>query len=233
MSRPPDRPTEAASGPLSAPLRVLVADDEPLIRAGIAGILATDPGVEVVAEHDNGRDALAAVRSTRLDVVLLDIRMPVLSGLEVLRELRRDGSTVPCLIVTTFGEDDYVAEAIRWRADGFVLKAGDPRELLFGIHAVAGGGAFFSPAIARRLIAHDPGLRLQRAQDARTRFAALTPREQDVLRLLGQGRSNAEIAAELFLADGTVKVHVSSILRTTGARNRVEAALIAVRAGES
>ena len=233
MNHTTDGPSEPKVGAPSMPLRVLAADDEPLIRAGIVAILATDPGIEVVAEHTNGRDALTAARSTRLDAVLLDIRMPDLSGLEVLRELRREGSTVPCLIVTTFGEDDYVAEAIHWRADGFVLKAGDPRELLLGVHAVASGGAFFSPAIARRLLADDPKHRLQSAQDARARFAALTRREQEVLRLLGRGLSNGEIAAKLFLAEGTVKVHVASILRTTAVRNRVEAALIAVRAGEA
>lgn len=233
MSHISDRPTAASSDSPSVPLRVLVADDEPLVRAGIVGILATDPDITVVAERGNGRDALAAARSLRLDAVLLDIRMPGLSGLDVLHELRREGSTLPCLVVTTFGEDEYIADAITLRADGFVLKSGDPRELLLGVHAIAGGGAFFSPAVARRLIAARPDLHLHGNREARARFDALTPREREVLRLLGRGLTNAEIAAELFLAEGTVKVHTSSILRTTGARNRVEAALIAFRIGES
>ncbi|MBF6139560.1 response regulator [Nocardia farcinica] len=215
-----------------APIRVLVADDEPLVRAGVTGILGTDPGIAVVAEAGTGPDALAAARAHALDAVVLDIRMPGLSGLEVLRELRGEGHTVGCLFVTTFGEDDYIAEAVRLAADGFVLKSGDPRELILGVHAVASGGAFFSPAIARRLLDGRPTARFDRAVAARRRFAALTPREQEILRLVSRGWSNAEIAADLHLAPGTVKVHVSSILRTTGARNRVEAALVAVHADE-
>jgi DNA-binding NarL/FixJ family response regulator len=214
--------------------RVLVADDEPLVRAGIVGILGTDPGLEVVAEAGTGREALALARAHRLDVAVLDIRMPDASGLEVLRELRRDGLTVPCLFVTTFGEDDYVSEAVRLGADGFALKSGDPRELILGVHAVVGGGAYFSPAVARRLLtARSTTVPFDRAHHARRQFDRLTPREQDVLRLIGHGRTNPEIAADLHLAEGTVKVHVTSILRTTQARNRVEAALVAVHAREA
>ncbi|MCS5478063.1 response regulator transcription factor [Corynebacterium sp. YIM 101645] len=214
-------------------IRVLVADDEAMVRAGVVGIVQTDPDISVVAEAGDGIEALAGIRARSLDVVLLDIRMPGLSGLEVLAELRREGIEVPCLIVTTFGEDDYIAEAMRLGADGFVLKSGDPLELVMAVKALAGGGAFFSPQIARRLLLGRDRAELDRATHARALFDALTQREQEVLRLLGAGYANAEIAAELFLAEGTVKVHVSSILRSTGARNRVEAALIAVRAGES
>ena len=133
-------------------------------------------------------------------------------------------------MVTTFGEDEYVAEAIRRGADGFVLKSGDPRELLLAVRAAAWGGAYFSPAVSRRLLQTGLGTRFVAQQEARERFERLTQREQEVLALMGDGLSNAEIAAHLHLAEGTVKVHVTSILRTTDARNRVEAALIAAQA---
>lgn len=215
-------------------IRVLVADDEPLVRSGIIAILTTDDQIHVAAEAGTGREALDIARSSLLDVAVLDIRMPDLSGLDVLRELRRDGSSLPCLFVTTFGEDDYIREAVRTGADGFVLKSGDPRELILAVRAVVAGGASFSPAVARRLLTvQSSPERFDQEHAARAQFAALTHRQQDVLRCIGRGMSNSEIAAELFLATGTVKVHISSILSTTGARNRVEAALIAVRAQEA
>ncbi|GHH78339.1 response regulator [Promicromonospora soli] len=212
------------------PLRVVLADDEPLVRAGLAGILETDDGVRVVAQGSSGEEALAAVRAHRPDVVLLDVRMGTMGGLETLAEIRRTAGSLPCLIVTTFGEDGYVAEAIRLGADGFVLKSGDPRELLLAVHAAASGAAYFSPAVSRRLLQTGLGTRFIAEQEAKQRFERLTQREQEVLTLIGDGLSNPEIAARLHLAEGTVKVHVTSILRTTGARNRVEAALIAAHA---
>lgn len=214
----------------ASPLRVLLADDEPLVRAGLAGILETDNGVRVVAQCSSGEEALAEVRAHRPDVVLLDVRMGTMGGLEVLAEIRRTAGHLPCLMVTTFGENEYVAEAIRLGADGFVLKSGDPRELLLAVHAVASSGAYFSPAVSRRLLQAGLGTRFVAQQDARERFDRLTQREQEVLTLMGDGLPNPEIAARLHLAEGTVKVHVTSILRTTGARNRVEAALIAAQA---
>ncbi|MFJ3407512.1 response regulator [Promicromonospora sp. NPDC090134] len=219
------------SGPgVPAPLRVVLADDEPLVRAGLAGILETDDGIRVVAQGCSGKEALAAVRAHRPDVVLLDVRMGTMSGLETLAEIRRTAGSLPCLMVTTFGEDEYIAEAVRLGADGFVLKSGDPRELLLAVRAAASGGAFFSPAVSRRLLQTGLGTRFIAQQEARRRFERLTQREQEVLALLGEGLPNPEIAARLHLAEGTVKVHVTSILRTTGARNRVEAALIAANA---
>lgn len=218
------------NGTRSGQIRILIADDEPLVRAGIIGILGTEPDLNVVCEAATGREALHMARSRLLDVAVLDIRMPELSGLEVLRELRRDNSTMPCLIVTTFGEDDYVSEAMNGGADGFVLKSGDPRELIFAVRAVSEGGAFFSPAVARRLLTDSAVVRLDRKVQAQNAFRSLTTREQDVIQLIGRGMSNSDIAAELHLAEGTVKVHITSILRTTGARNRVQAALIAVHA---
>lgn len=221
------------NGTRSGQIRILIADDEPLVRAGIIGILGTEPDLNVVCEAATGREALDMARSRLLDAAVLDIRMPELSGLEVLRELRRDNSTLPCLIVTTFGEDDYVSEAMNCGADGFVLKSGDPRELILAVRAVSEGGAFFSPAVARRLLTDSAVVRLDRKVQAQNAFRSLTTREQNVMQLIGRGMSNSDIAAELHLAEGTVKVHITSILRTTGARNRVEAALIAVHAGEA
>ncbi|MFD7308903.1 response regulator [Promicromonospora sp. NPDC059942] len=219
------------SGPdVPGPLRVVLADDEPLVRAGLAGILETDDGIRVVAQGSSGEEALAAVRAHRPDVVLLDVRMGTMGGLETLAEIRRTAGSLPCLMVTTFGEDEYIAEAVRLGADGFVLKSGDPRELLLAVRAAASGGAFFSPAVSRRLLQTGLGTRFIARQEARRRFEHLTQREQEVLALLGEGLPNPEIAARLHLAEGTVKVHVTSILRTTGARNRVEAALIAANA---
>src|SRR5699024_12436393 len=125
---------------------VLVADDDPLVRTGIVGILDTDPAIEVVAQSADGAEALRMIDTHRPDVALFDIQMPGMSGLEALKRLRSDGSALPCLFVPTSGEDDYIAEAIRLDADGFVLKSGDPRQLIAGVHAVAGRGAFFSPS---------------------------------------------------------------------------------------
>lgn len=235
MSEPGDTGGPGVTGPAGSPaltpLRVVLADDEPLVRAGLAGILETDDGIRVVGQGSSGEEALAAVRAHRPDVVLLDVRMGTMTGLEALAEIKRTAGSPPCLMVTTFGEDEYVAEAVRLGADGFVLKSGDPRELLLAVRAAASGGAFFSPAVSRRLLQTGLGTRFVARQDARERFERLTRREQEVLVLLGDGLSNAEIAGRLHLAEGTVKVHVTSILRGTGARNRVEAALIAAQAG--
>ncbi|WDZ91016.1 response regulator transcription factor [Nocardiopsis sp. HUAS JQ3] len=216
--------------PSATPVRVLVADDEPLVRTGIVGILGSDPAIEVVAQASDGAEALRGIDAHRPDVALVDIQMPGMTGLEALRRLRVNGNGLPCLFVTTFGEDDYIAEAIRLGADGFVLKSGDPHQLLTAVHAVAGHGAFFSPSIARRLLDSVVSKSYSEYADSVQRFERLTPREQEILVRLSQGETNTEIAAALHLAPGTVKVHVSSILRTTEARNRVEAALIAIRA---
>lgn len=214
-------------------VRVLVADDEPLVRAGIVGLLGTDPGIEIVAEAGDGHQALDALRSRMIDVVLLDVRMPGMPGLEVLALARRENLGGRYVFVTTFGEDDYVAQAIDLGADGFVLKAGSPRELLMAVHAAASGGAFFYPSVARRVLDGARVAGLGQGREARALFDSLTSREQQVLRLVGQGCSNAEIGAQLFLAEATVKAHMTSILRATEVRNRVQAALVAVRAGHA
>lgn len=212
-------------------IRVLLADDEPLIRAGVRGVLAADADIEVVAEAADGREAVELARGHLPDVVLLDIRMPVLDGLAATTEVLRTVPGTAVVILTTFGEDDYIARALGDGASGFLLKAGDPRELISGVHAVAGGAAFLSPQVAKRVITRLGGQRVTRESAARQRAAELTEREREVLGLLGAGLSNAEIAARLYLVEGTVKAYVSTILVRLDVRNRVQAAIVAYEAG--
>jgi DNA-binding NarL/FixJ family response regulator len=212
-------------------IRVLLADDEAMIRAGVRAILATDPAIEVVAEAGDGREAVAKAQAHRPAVALLDIRMPVLDGLAAGAEIRRTVPETAVVMLTTFGEDEYVERALGDGAGGFLLKAGDPRELIAGVHAVAGGGAYLSPAVARHVISRWTDGRRERGRAARDRIADLTEREQQVLALVGQGLSNAEIARRLFLVEGTVKAYVSTLLTRLGVRNRVQAAIVAYEAG--
>ncbi|WP_424185394.1 response regulator [Actinokineospora sp. G85] len=212
-------------------IRVLLADDEAMIRAGVRAILARDPGIEVVAEAGDGHEAIDAVHRHRPDVALLDIQMPGLDGLTAAARIHRDAPGTAVVVLTTFGEDEFIARALHEGADGFLLKSGDPRDLTAGIHAVAGGGAYLSPQVAARVIA---GLRsgaMAGAPGAVNLVRDLTPRERDVLALLGTGLSNAEIGARLHLVEGTVKAHVSAILSALGVRNRVQAAIAAHQAG--
>ncbi|MEU9083810.1 response regulator transcription factor [Streptomyces sp. NPDC048357] len=210
---------------------MLVADDEAMVRAGVRAILARDPGIEVVAEAADGHEAVDAVRRLRPAVALLDIQMPRLDGISAAARIHDELPGTAVIMLTTFGEDEFIARALREGASGFLLKADDPRELLTGVHAVAAGGAYLSPKVAARVIA---GLRTGRmAGGAPPRAAVdrLTQRENEVLALLGTGLSNAEIAARLRLVEGTVKAHVSVILGKLGVRNRVEAAIAAHEAG--
>ncbi|MEV1331591.1 response regulator transcription factor [Micromonospora costi] len=213
-----------------APVRVVLADDEAMIRAGVRAILATDPGIEVVAEAGDGRAAVELVRAHRPRVALLDIRMPRLDGLSAAAEIRRLVPGTATVMLTTFGEDDHIARALGHGASGFVLKSGDPRELIAGVHAVADGGAYLSPRVARRVIELGGG-RLARRPVARDRTAGLTDREREVLALVGAGLSNAEIARRLYLVEGTVKTYLTSIFTRLEVRNRVQAAILAYEAG--
>lgn len=211
-------------------IRVVLADDEPMIRVGLTAILTTDPGIAVVAEAADGREALELVRLHRPDIALLDIRMPGLDGLSAAARLSAVAPHVAVIMLTTFDEDGYVARALAAGAAGFLLKAADPRELILGVRAVAEGAAFLSPRIAQKVIAK-LGDGLARADLARNRLTALTTREREVLSLVGRGMSNQEIARSLFLVEGTVKTHVSAILLRLGLNNRVQAALLAYEAG--
>jgi len=212
-------------------IRVLLADDEATVRAGVRAILGADPGIEVVAEAGDGHEAVALARSHRPHVALLDIRMPRLDGLAAVAEIRRAVPTTAVAVLTTFGEDAYIARALSDGASGFLLKSGDPRELIAGVRAVADGAAFLSPRVAQRVIAELGGDRIARADRARRRVDALTAREREVLALVGAGLSNAEIARRLFLTEGTVKSYVSTILNRLEVRNRVQAAILAYEAG--
>ncbi|WP_433345027.1 response regulator [Microtetraspora malaysiensis] len=214
--------------PSSRPVRVLVADDEAMVRAGVRAILARDPHVEVVAEAGDGHEAIALTRRHRPDVVLLDIQMPGLDGLAAVARLHQELTAVGVIMLTTFGQDEYITRALEEGADGFLLKADDPRELLNGVRAVGAGGAYLSPRVAARVIA---GMRAHRSAHPHRSLDRLTERERDVLAGLGAGLSNAEIASRLHLAEGTVKAHVSAVLTKLGARNRVEAAIAAHEAG--
>ncbi|GII96480.1 DNA-binding response regulator [Sinosporangium siamense] len=210
---------------------MLLADDEVLVRAGIRAILAASPDFEVVAEAGDGREAIELARGHRPDVALLDVRMPVLDGLDAAAEMRRAVPGVAVVILTTFSEDEYIAKALEGGASGFLLKSGDPYELMAAIRAVHRGAAFLSPQIAHRLIQQVTGGRMSRRSAARERIAVLTPREREVLTLVGAGLSNAEISARLFLVEGTVKAYVSAILGRLEVRNRVQAAVLAYEAG--
>ncbi|MEU3537500.1 response regulator [Streptomyces paromomycinus] len=216
---------------VGATVRVLLADDEAMIRAGVRAILTASPGVEVVAEAADGREAVELALRHRPDVCLLDIRMPRLDGLGAAAELARTLPETAVVMLTTFSEDEYVAGALGSGASGFLLKTGDPRELIIGVRAAAEGGAYLSPSVARRVISQFGGVALGRAAAARSRTEELTGREREVLALVGAGLSNAEIAGRLFVVEGTVKAYVSAVLARLGLKNRVQAAILAYEAG--
>jgi DNA-binding NarL/FixJ family response regulator len=210
-------------------IRVVLADDEAVVRVGVRAVLAAAPEVEVIAEAQDGREAVDLVLAHRPDVAVLDIRMPRLDGLDAATEIRRLSVGTAVLVLTTFAEDAYISQALGEGAGGFVLKTGDPTEIIAGVRAVASGAAYLSPSVARRVIDHlaATGSRLGAAQQ----LDGLTNREREVLGLLGSGMSNAEIAEHIHVVEGTVKVHVSGIFRRLGVRNRVEAAILAHESG--
>ena len=212
-------------------IRLLLADDEAMIRAGVRAIVESDPRIEVVAEATDGREAVELVLSHRPDVTLLDIRMPRMDGLAAMAEIRKVAPEAKVIVLTTFGEDEYVSQALGDGASGFLLKAGDPRELIAGVRAVAEGGAYLSPQVARQVIDRLGSGRAAKEAAAVERLSDLTEREREVLALVGAGLSNADIARRLFLVEGTVKSYVSSILSRLGVRNRVQAAILAYEAG--
>jgi DNA-binding NarL/FixJ family response regulator len=208
-------------------ISVLVADDQSMVRAGFRMLLSGEPGIEVVGEASNGREAVEQTARLHPTVVLMDIRMPVLDGLEATRRiLRGDGARI--LILTTFDLDEYVYEALSAGASGFVLKDDPPEQLIAAIRTVAAGEALLSPTITRRVI--QQFTRLPRPTPPRE-FDDLTLREQEVFRLVADGLSNTEIAQELYISDTTVKTHITHILQKLGLRDRVQAVVLAYQSG--
>ncbi|GAA0570317.1 response regulator [Kribbella sandramycini] len=212
--------------------RLLIVDDEALVRAGLRMILESDGELEVVAEADDGADAAAMVTKHQPDVVLMDIRMPRLDGLAATRAVQALPDPPKVVVLTTFDLDDYVFRALQAGASGFLLKDTPPRELVQAIKVVAAGDAMLSPAVTRRLIGHyAKDSRTERRRTGQERVGKLTEREREVLVELGGGLPNADIGRKLFMSEATVKAHVSRLLVKLDASNRVQAAIIAYEAG--
>ncbi len=218
--------------PDTAPVRVLLVDDDPLVRAGLSMILASDPGLLVVGEAPDGAVAVDRVVTDRPDVVLMDIRMPRMDGLAATARLTAMERPPKVLVLTTFDLDDYVFRALEAGASGFLLKDTPPRELVAAVKVVAAGEAMLSPTVTRTLIGHYAADGSQgRRQRALARLEVLTDREREVLVAVGSGLSNAEVGRSLFLSEATVKAHVSRLLLKLEATNRVQVAILAHDAG--
>jgi DNA-binding NarL/FixJ family response regulator len=215
-------------------IRILIVDDQSMIRVGIRAILDSQDDMTVVGEAENGRVGVDKYRNLRPDLVLMDVRMPVLDGLAAAAELlgpsRVEGHDPRVLMLTTFDLDDYIYEALRVGASGFLLKDSEPEELLHAVRVVAAGEALLSPSVTRRLIENFVAARPRR-QSGATALNGLTDREREVLRLIALGRSNGEIATSLFIAEQTAKTHVSRILQKLGLRDRVQAVVFGYESG--
>ena len=215
---------------IDQPITVLVADDQGMVRRGLRVILDDEPDITVVAEAADGREAVAAVRAHRPAVALLDIRMPVMDGLTAAREVIGLGLGTRILILTTFDADEYVYEALRAGASGFLLKDAPADHLVAAVRVVASGDALIDPSVTRRLISRFI-LASRGERPTPPQLAELTPREQEVLRLVARGLSNAEIADALVIEENTVKTHVSRILAKLRLRDRVQAVVLAYETG--
>ncbi|MER7054078.1 MULTISPECIES: response regulator transcription factor [unclassified Streptomyces] len=214
------------------PVRVLLVDDEPLVRAGLRAVLEAQPDIEVVGEAADGAAVIPLVRRLRPDVVAMDVRMPLLDGIEATRALLRTMTDPPkILVVTTFENDEYVYEALRAGADGFLLKRARPAEIVHAVRLIAEGESLLFPASVRQLAAEYGDGGGNRAARAELERAQLTEREGEVLRLMARGMSNAEIAARLVVGTETVKSHVSAVLAKLGARDRTQAVITAYESG--
>ncbi len=222
------RPPAARLGPTMT-IRVLLADDQKLVRGGFRMILRAEPDIEVVGEAADGAEAVALARQVDPDVVLMDVRMPNVDGIEATRQIVDRSEDAPrVLVLTTFDLDQYVYEALRAGASGFLLKDAPDEQLVSGIRIVASGGSLFAPAVTRRLIERFAGTPPPRPPPA---LGDLTPRELEVLRLLARGLSNAEIAAQLVISEHTAKTHVAHILNKLDLRDRVHAVVLAYESG--
>ncbi|MBQ0825195.1 response regulator [Streptomyces tagetis] len=214
------------------PLTVLLVDDEPLVRAGLCAVLGAQPDIEVVGEAADGAAVIPLVRQLRPDVVVMDVRMPLMDGIEATRAVLR---TVPAppkiVVVTTFENDEYVYGALRAGADGFLLKRARPAEIVHAVRLVAEGDSLLFPAAVRRLAASYGRDRGGPAARSAVERAGLTGREGEVLRLMARGLSNAEIASRLVVGTETVKSHVGSVLAKLGARDRTQAVIVAYESG--
>ncbi|HEY8981908.1 MAG TPA: response regulator transcription factor [Streptomyces sp.] len=212
-------------------IRTMIVDDDALVRLGLADLLDTDPGVEVVAQAADGLRAVEQAVAHRVDVALMDVRMPRMDGIAATARLRALPSPPHVIVLTTFDLDAYVYDALSAGADGFLLKDTDPTEILRAVHLVADGSAMLHPTAARRLIDRYHSTSRPQTLTAQSRLKRLTPREHDVLTLLARGATNADIAASLSMRESTVKAHVSRILTALEVTNRVQAALVARDAG--
>jgi len=209
-------------------IRVLITDDQSMVRAGFRMLLSGEQDIEVVAEARNGLEAVAGTARLDPTVILMDIRMPELDGLEATRRIIAANDAARILILTTFGLDEYVYEALRAGASGFVLKDDPPEQLIAAVRTVAGGDALLSPAITKRVIKQFT--RLRRPAPPKE-LDELTAREQDILRLIADGLSNSEIGKRLYISETTVKTHVTHILQKLGLRDRVQAVVLAYQTG--
>ncbi|MFI5806325.1 response regulator [Streptomyces sp. NPDC051561] len=213
-------------------IRVMIADDQMMVRQGFTVLLNAEPGIEVVGQAVNGREAVDKVAELDPDVVLMDIRMPELGGIDATRILTgQPGSRVKVLVLTTFDLDEYVYEALRAGASGFLLKDASAEELAQAVRVVAGGDALLAPNITKRLIAEFSRVSATPKAPVKDRIDELTERETEVLSLVAQGLSNAEIAGELVVAEQTVKTHVSRVLQKLSLRDRTQAAVFAYETG--
>ena len=215
---------------MSAPVRVMVVDDDALIRKGLHAVLSGDERIEIVEEAEDGRRAVQRARHARPDVVLMDVRMPELDGIAATGELIAERPETKVVILTTFETDDYILGALRAGASGFLLKRSSPEELVAAVLTVATGDALLSPSVTRRVIDRVAGQPLV-GDRADERMGELTPRERDVFELIAQGLSNREIAAALTVEETTVKSHVKRLLMKLGARDRVHAVILAYESG--
>ncbi len=211
-------------------IRVVIADDQGMVRSGFSTLLNSEPDIEVIGEAVNGQEAIARAAQLRPDVMLMDVRMPVLDGLQATREITTMPGAPKVLVLTTFDLDDYVYQALRWGASGFLLKDASARELADAVRVVAAGDALLSPGVTRRLISEFARMGAPRGP-SRDSLDGLTERECEVLALVARGMSNAEIAGRLVVAEQTIKTHVSRILMKLGLRDRTQAVVLAYETG--